>query len=69
MNKFTQKLNELLKETNAKQVDICRALHITPQQFTNWKKGYNEPRSIDDLINLADYFDISLDELVGREFV
>lgn len=34
----------------------------------NYESGRNEP-SIDDLIKIADFFQVSMDVLVGREYI
>ena len=58
----------LIREKQVTQADIQKELNFSKNQIHYWLKGQAEP-SIDDLISLADYFDITLDELVGREFV
>ena len=46
------------------QKDICADLHISKQKLSKWKTCYNEP-SMDDLMMLALYFDVSADYLLG----
>ncbi len=66
MNKFKERLNELLKETNIKQCEIAKQIGISRQTLTNYKSGYSEPR-IDELILIANYFGVCIDYLVGRQ--
>ena len=48
------------------QKDICKDIGIPKQKLTRWKTGYNEP-SIDEIIMLAKYFNVSTDYLLGLE--
>jgi len=45
---------------------VADKLGITSQSYGAYELGLNEP-SISNLIKLADLYDISLDELVGRK--
>lgn len=65
-NKFTIRLKELIKSKNITQTEICHELHIPKQKLTNWKSGYNEP-NLDDLIMLSNYFNETIDYLLGKE--
>ena len=66
MNLFKERLKELLIESGKMQKDICKEMNITKQKLTKWKLGYNEP-SIDEIIMLAKYFNVSTDYLLGLE--
>ncbi len=66
MNLFTERISELLSESGKMQKDICNELQIPKQKMTRWKTGYNEP-SLDELIMIANYFNVSTDYLVGLE--
>ena len=48
------------------QRELALALNISYKTISHWETGYTEP-SIAQLCQLADFFDVSLDELVGRE--
>ena len=52
---------------NLSQKDIGKVLLLGPNAISRWEKGKNTP-SIYQLIALADFYDISLDELVGRDY-
>ena len=58
MNRETRKLS---------QVELSKATGISQQAISLWEKDLREP-SIQNCILLADYYKISLDELVGRDF-
>lgn len=66
MNKFRERFTELLKESTKKQCEIAKELNITKSHLSNFKSGYNEP-NIDTLILIANYFNVCIDYLVGRQ--
>lgn len=47
------------------QNELAKALNLSAKTVSHWETGYTEP-SISQLIFLADLFDTSIDELVGR---
>ena len=65
-NKFIQKLQELIAESEKLQKEICKDLGISKQKLSKWKLGYNEP-SIDEIVMLAKYFNVTTDYLLGLE--
>lgn len=65
-NIFTERLRGLIAESGKLQKDISADLHISKQRLTRWKTGYNEP-SLDELILLALYFEVTTDYLLGLE--
>ncbi len=65
-NQFTSRLKDLIEESGKMQKDICSDLQISKQKLSKWKTGYNEP-SMDELIMLALYFDVTSDYLLGLE--
>lgn len=60
------KLQELRKEKGLYQKEIAKQLHRTVGCISNWELGISEP-NIEDLIELSNYFNCSIDYLVGRE--
>ena len=62
-----ENIKENREKANKSVYDIEKALGISHQNQYKWVKGEREP-SIINCIKLADYYGISLDELVGREF-
>ena len=59
-------MKELLVNKGKLQKDVCVELGISKQKLSKWKTGYNEP-SLDELIMIASYFDVSVDYLLGLE--
>lgn len=53
-------------ENNLKQRDIAEALQKTVTCICDWERGRTQP-SIEDIVALANYFQCSVDELLGRE--
>ena len=47
-------------------LDVERATGISNENLSRWERGKNLP-NIDFCVQLADYYEITLDELVGRE--
>ena len=47
------------------QAELAEAINVSVKTVSHWETGYTEP-SITQLIQLADYFDTTIDELVGR---
>ena len=66
MNKFANRLNELINNSGKQQKQICEELGIPEPKLSKWKNNHIEP-DINDLIMLAKYFKVSIDYLVGLE--
>lgn len=65
MEKFSQILNYLLHKSNRTNKDLAAHLDMTPQNVSRWVNDRGFP-SIPDLIKIAVFFDVSVDELLGR---
>ena len=65
MSKFGQRLKELREEKGLLNKELAKEINVEPATITNWEKGNRSPRE-DILIKIADYFDCSLDYLLGR---
>ena len=65
-HKVGEIIQELRKDRYLRQEDLANAIGITRGALSNYELGSREP-SIDILWKLADYFEISIDELVGRK--
>lgn len=66
MSVFPKQLKKLIEESNKTQNAICKDLGITKQKLSKWKTAYNEP-SLDELILIASYFEVTSDYLIGLE--
>lgn len=59
------KLRELRKEKGISQLKLAMDLNMSQNTISRYETGDREP-GISDLIKLAEYFDVSIDYLVGR---
>ena len=62
---FKDNLKSLRKINQIGQEKLAQLLNISAKTISHWETGYTEP-SILQLIQLADFFDVTIDELVGR---
>ncbi|NCC07975.1 MAG: XRE family transcriptional regulator [Clostridia bacterium] len=58
-------IRNLRMTKNVTQVELAHALSVTKQSVSNWENGNIQP-SIDMLIQLAEFFHVSTDYLLGR---
>ena len=62
---FNEHLKLIRKSKNVTQRDVAAAIGITERNYQSYESGAKKP-GFDSLIALADFFDVSLDYLVGR---
>lgn len=62
-----QKIELLCKNKGIKIAELARSIGQNKSMFTDLKTGRKSSLNIAALIQIADFFDISLDELVGRK--
>ncbi len=65
MSILSERLKQLRKEKHVTQVQVAEALKQTPRAYQYYEAGQNIPE-FSNLLALADFFDVSLDYLVGR---
>lgn len=65
LRKYGAKLKSLLKERNRTQKDLIEDLNISSHLLYKWISNKTLP-TIESLIKLANYFDISIDALTER---
>lgn len=65
MSTLSERLIQLKTERKLLQKDIAKGSGIALRTYQYYERGEREP-SASALIALADYFDVSLDYLVGR---
>lgn len=63
---FGQRLARLRKEKDYTQNDIADKVGVTAQAVSKWENDQASP-DIDVIVKLADLFDISTDELLGKD--
>lgn len=65
-NEFGTILFTLRKEHNLSQQDLSLELSVSQQCISQWENGLTEP-TLTWLWRLADFFNVSVDELIGRK--
>jgi len=65
MTNIGKKISNLRKEKNLTQVELADRLGVTYQAVSNWERGDSMP-DIAKLSDLAEVFEISIDELLGH---
>lgn len=58
-------IRERREKLHLSQGDVAKTLKVARTTYANYENGHCEP-NIEVLIKLADFFNISIDELVGR---
>jgi transcriptional regulator with XRE-family HTH domain len=59
------RLKQLRWAQNIRQRDLEIALNLRPGAISQYERGLREP-GIDMLLAIADYFEVSVDDLLGR---
>ncbi len=60
------RLIELRKRNRKTQTEVAEYLNMVQSSYQHYESERSEP-NIDTLVKLADYYNVSLDYLVGRE--
>lgn len=63
---FSKNLKRYRQEVGCTQAVMAQLLGITTRGYQYYESGKREP-CLSDLVKIADYFSVSLDDLVGRE--
>lgn len=61
-----QRIKELRKEKGVSQLTVAKAIGVDKRAIIFWEQEINEPKA-SYIINLAKYFDVSTDYLLGLE--
>ncbi len=64
---YGQEFKNFRKSLNLSQEQLAKATGISQQAISFWEQNKRTP-NMDDCIILADFYGITLDELVGRDF-
>lgn len=65
MKIFQERLIELRKQNGYTQQKVAEVLNIKQPSYIRYEKGYAEP-CLENLVKIADLFDVSVDYLLGR---
>jgi transcriptional regulator with XRE-family HTH domain len=66
MDIFSLRLKELRVEKGFTQKELARVINTTDDSIYSWEKARSQP-PLDTLVKLADFFECSVDYLLGRE--
>lgn len=62
---FFLRIRELREDQDKKQLELANYLHIKPNTYSDYERGkISVP--IEQLVRIADFYQVSLDYLVGR---
>ena len=61
------KIKDLRISYSLNQVELAKNLHVSKQTISNWENN-NIPPSVDTLIRIADYFNVTTDYLLERQY-
>jgi transcriptional regulator with XRE-family HTH domain len=64
MNKFSQRLKDILKDRNMAQAELARKIGMSQDAINNYCTGRREP-SLDVLMTICQFFGVSADYLIG----
>ncbi|MDG4969493.1 helix-turn-helix domain-containing protein [Lactococcus lactis] len=64
MSLFNEQLKTLRKINGLTQKELAEKLKIKQNSYSDWENGKSEP-NIEMLVRIADYFDVSIDYLLG----
>ncbi|MBQ4049889.1 MAG: helix-turn-helix transcriptional regulator [Clostridia bacterium] len=62
---FKDRLRELRNENGITQEYLAKMLHTSKMAISHWESGHSEP-CISQLTTLADFFEVSVDYLIGK---
>lgn len=63
---FKEKLKQLRIEHNLTQADVAKAIGVSAATIGNYEQGTRQPRNNEMWQKLADYLDVSVDELMDK---
>lgn len=66
---FKDKLKQLRTERNLTQADVAKGIGVSAATIGNYEQGTREPRNNEMWQKLANYFDISVDDLMDKNNV
>ncbi len=67
MNKvFCERIKELRQDKKVGQVELAKSIGVSKGVISLWENGLREP-TMSSLIALAEFFEVSIDYLVGMK--
>ena len=65
-NLIKERLKELRKENGLTQKQVAKIINKSETGYASWEQGLAEP-CINDLIAISEYYNVSIDYLVGKD--
>lgn len=62
---LNERIRQLREARGMTQVELARQLSVTKQSVSNWENNNIQP-SVEMAVAIADFFGVSLDDLLGR---
>ena len=66
---FGERLKKLRKEKGIKQEDLAKLLNVVKSTVSQWEKEIQEPRDRKTYLEIANYFGVPVDYLVGGDTI
>lgn len=66
MSKFPERLLALRKERKLKQEDLLEPFGVSVRTYRRYETGVSEEVTLPTLWKIADFYDVSVDYLIGR---
>lgn len=63
---IAQHIEDLMKNEKLTQMQLAKAIGVGQSSVSDWLNSKSEP-SVENLWILADFFDVSVDYLIGRK--
>ena len=63
---FAKRLREIRIENKESQRELAEQLNVHKSAVSFWENGVFFPK-VEELIKIADYYEVTLDKLVGRD--
>lgn len=62
---FSTRLRELRNERGVSQQELGKLVNMSKMAVSHWESGHSEP-SISQLVLLSDFFEVTVDYLIGK---
>ena len=63
---IVERIKDLMMTERLSQYALAKSINVSQSTICNWLNGKKEP-SVESLWKLADFFDVSVDYLIGRK--
>ena len=63
---IVERIKDLMMTERLSQYALAKSINVSQSTICNWLNGNKEP-SVESLWKLADFFDVSVDYIIGRK--